>query len=340
MLLLLALIGLVIWTYQALHQPLAHNLENTYLTVPKGAGTQEIVRQLSNAGVLAYPRTLLLYLKVTGLGDSLKAGDYRLPSPISPLQLIAKLQTGQQKTVRITIIEGWTRWDIAQAMSKVPELKLPNSAAALKLMDDTRLIRAVDPQAPNLEGYLYPDTYFIAPETTPTQLIQTMVERTLKILASPEITTARNQRKLSVRQVLTIASLIETEAKLNAERPLVASVIYNRLQRNMSLGIDSTVIYASKLAGKWKNDGKVYQSDLDRESPYNTRRVVGLPPGPIASSSSASLQAAVQPAVSSYLFYVRNPDRNDGAHNFYDNETDFQRGVQALRDWEQAQGRR
>jgi UPF0755 protein len=123
---------------------------------------------------------------------------------------------------------------------------------------------------------------------------------------------------------------------LKDERPLVASVIYNRLKIGMPLGIDSTVIYASKLAGKWRNDGKVYQSDLDRVSPYNTRKVRALPPGPIASFGARSLEAALRPAETDYLYYVREPSRDDGAHNFYNNEADFQRGVQALRAWERA----
>jgi peptidoglycan lytic transglycosylase G len=136
------------------------------------------------------------------------------------------------------------------------------------------------------------------------------------------------------REVVTVASLVETEAKLAEERPKVASVIYNRLALDIPLGIDSTVIYASKLAGKWKNNGKVYQSDLDRDSPYNTRRVRGLPPGPIASPGASSLEAALNPLETHFLYYVRDPSRNDGAHNFYESESDFQRGVQALRDWE------
>ena len=102
----------------------------------------------------------------------------------------------------------------------------------------------------------------------------------------------------------------------------------------MALGIDSSVIYASKLAGKWKNDGKVYKSDLERQSPYNTRLQPGLPPGPIASPSLNSIEAALNPAETEFLYYVREPSRNDGAHNFYNNAADFERGVQALRNWE------
>ena len=151
---------------------------------------------------------------------------------------------------------------------------------------------------------------------------------------SPANAELARKMNLSPRQVVTTASLIETEAKLSDERPIIASVIYNRLKINMPLGVDSTVIYASKLAGKWKNDGKVYKSDVDRVSPYNTRLFTGLPPGPIASFGASSLRAALNPEQTDYLYYVRNPDRDDGAHNFYASEADFGRGVQALRNWE------
>jgi UPF0755 protein len=131
-----------------------------------------------------------------------------------------------------------------------------------------------------------------------------------------------------------VASLIETEAKLADERPLVASVIYNRLRKSIPLAVDSTVIYASKLEGKWRNDGKVYKSDVERRSPYNTRIHAGLPPGPISSPGESSLQAALNPSETDYLYYVREPSRDDGAHNFYSNGSDFEAGVQALRKWE------
>jgi len=105
------------------------------------------------------------------------------------------------------------------------------------------------------------------------------------------------------------------------------------------LGIDSTIVYASKLAGKWRNDGKVYLSDVNRRSPYNTRLFSGLPPGPVGSPGESSLDAALNPAQTDYLYYVREPSRDDGAHNFYAKESDFQKGVKALRDWERIQGR-
>ena len=139
---------------------------------------------------------------------------------------------------------------------------------------------------------------------------------------------------MSTRQIITTASIIETEAKLAEERPIVASVIYNRLKKDIPLAVDSSVIYASKLEGKWRNDGKVYLSDIQRRSPYNTRIYAGLPPGPVASPGESSLKAALYPETTDYLYYVRNPARDNGAHNFYANGADFETGVQALRKWE------
>ena len=118
---------------------------------------------------------------------------------------------------------------------------------------------------------------------------------------------------MSPRDIVIIASLIETEAKLKEDRALVASVIYNRLKKNMALGIDSTIIYASKLAGKWRDDGKVYLSDVNRRSPYNTRIFSGLPPGPVGNPGESSLDAALNPPQTDYLYYVRDPARDDGA---------------------------
>ena len=333
LLLLLVLGGLAFWTYRELRAPVAHQKAEQYLEIPRGSSPTEIINKLVAEGVLRRGWPLLVYIKLKGAGARLKAGEYRFPSPISPLGVLRKLEEGEQRLSRFTVIEGWTRWDIAGAMARLPELKLQSQGDALALMNDTKAIRDIDPQADNLEGYLYPDTYSFPPDTTPVEMIETMVRR-FRREWKPEWSERARSLKMTPRQIVTIASLIETEAKLKDERPLVASVIYNRLAKNISLGIDSSVIYASKLAGKWKNDGKVYRSDLERRSPYNTRLHSGLPPGPIASPGVRSLEAALNPASTDYLYYVRDPARNDGAHNFYNNEADFQRGVKALRDWE------
>jgi UPF0755 protein len=324
--------GFALWVYRELNTPVAHAASQQYVEIPRGTSPAETLARLKSAGVIRRDWPLRLYIRARGLGPTLKAGEYRFATPVSPFAVLRKLQEGEQRLARFTVIEGWTRWDIAAAMARIPELGLTDENAALRLMDNTSLISDIDPRADNLEGYLYPDTYSFPPNTTAPEMIAAMVRRFRQVWEGLAQEARASNR--TTREIVTVASLIETEAKLKEERPVVASVIYNRLNRGMALGIDSTVIYASKLAGRWRNDGKVYQSDLDRQSPYNTRLVRGLPPGPIASFGLSSLEAAVRPARTDYLYYVREPSRNDGAHNFYSNEADFWRGVQALREWE------
>ena len=321
------------WVYSDLHKAVSHNKSGQYIEIPKGSSPASIINKLVAEGVIKHEWPLKLYLKSTGKGSTLKAGEYDFPSPISPLSVVARLQQGQRRLNRITIPEGWTRWDIARAMVPIAELHLGSEAQALALMDNVNLIRDIDPKATNLEGYLFPDTYEFSPETTADGLIEMMVKR-FRSVWKPDWTERARSLNLSPREIVTAASIIETEAKLDDERPLVASVIYNRLQKNIPLAVDSSVIYASKLEGKWRYDGKVYLSDIQRRSPYNTRIYAGLPPGPVASPGESSLKAALNPANSDYLYYVRNPDRDDGAHNFYNNSRDFEVGVQALRNWE------
>ena len=330
---ILAMAAFGAWAYSDLRRPVAHSKAGQYIEIPKGSSPSTIVRKLAAEGVIKHEWPLKFYLKSTGVGSTLKAGEYDFPSPISPLSVLAKLQQGERRLNRLTIIEGWTRWDIARALTQVPEFHLTSEVQALELMSNVSLIGDLDPEAMNLEGYLFPDTYEFSPETTPAQLVEMMVKR-FRDVWKPDWTERARSLNFSPRQIVTTASIIETEAKLDEERPVVASVIYNRLQKNIPLAVDSSVIYASKLEGKWRYDGKVYLSDIQRRSPYNTRIFAGLPPGPVASPGESSLKAALNPVTSDFLYYVRNPARDDGAHNFYSNGAEFETGVQALRRWE------
>lgn len=321
------------WAYRQLNTPVRHARQGSYIEIPRGSSPAAIINKLSDEGVLTHKWPLTFYLKFTGRGSQLRAGEYNFPSPISPLGVLAKLREGERRLNRITIVEGWTRWDIATAMARIPQFQLQDANAALRLMDNVSLISDLDPIATNLEGYLFPDTYEFPPEMKAPELIEIMVKRFRKEW-KPEWSSQALKLDLTPRQIVTVASLVETEAKLAEERPVVASVIYNRLKKEMALGVDSSIVYASKLAGKWRNDGKVYKSDVERRSPYNTRIYSGLPPGPIASPGKSCLEAALNPAQTDYLYYVREPSRNDGAHNFYANESSFSQGVRALREWE------
>jgi UPF0755 protein len=311
-----------------------HTSHGNYVEIPRGSSPVTVINKLAAIGVIKHKWPLILYLKLTGKGAQLKAGEYDFPSPISPVGVVAKLREGEQRLLRLTVVEGWTRWDISSAMSKIPDLHLDDATSALPLMDNVTLISDIDPKAKNLEGYLFPDTYEFPRDTKPADVISIMVKRFRKEWKLDSFQRARDLG-FSPREIVTTASLIETEAKLSDERPLIASVIYNRLKKDMALAVDSSLIYASKLEGKWRYDGKVYKSDVERRSPYNTRLHAGLPPGPIASPGRSSLEAALSPAQTDYLYYVREPSRDDGAHNFYSNEADFATGVGALRNWEQ-----
>jgi len=334
LLFLIILAASAAWVYRDLHTPIRHTKQGQYVEIPRGSSPTAVVSRLAAEGIIKHKWPFILYLKFTSNGSQLKAGDYDFPSPISPLGVFARLRTGEQRLIRLTIVEGWTRWDISNAMSRIPELHLSDSTAALPLMNNVSLISDLDPTATNLEGYIFPDTYDFPPDTKPAAVIAMMVKRFRKEW-KPEWSQQAGKLGRSPRDVVTIASLIETEAKLSEDRPLIASVIYNRLRVGMALAVDSSLIYASKLEGKWRNDGKVYKSDVERRSPYNTRLRPGLPPGPIAAPGKSSLEAALYPAQTDYLYYVREPSRNDGAHNFYNNERDFGLGVRALRNWEQ-----
>lgn len=332
MLSILAAAGFTAWVWQDLHEKITHASAGETITVARGESLDQILQDLQSHKILQQTLPLRLYLKVTKTNPVIRSGSYTFPSPISPLEVLERLKQGGD-FARLTIIEGWTRFEIADAMVAVPSFKLKNRKQAMKLFDATNLIKDLDPQAKNLEGYLFPDTYFIDSNSTPTEVVKEIVNRFRDVWMN-KLKSRAEGRRMNAHQVVTEASIIETEAKLKSERPLVASVVENRLIQNIPLGVDSSLIYAAKLAGTWKNDGKVYQSDIDRVSPYNTRLNKGLPPGPIASPGLSSLEAAVSPASSNYLYYVRNPDRNDGAHNFYANAQSFEVGVRALRAWE------
>jgi UPF0755 protein len=304
-------------------------------TVNRGEPVDQALQKLHAEHLLPPPLVLRLYLKLTRQQPNIGAGTYSFPDRASPLEILALLQQGTNFE-RFTVVEGWNRFDIAEAMARVNVLKLSDRKDAMRLFNNTNLIQDLDPAAKNLEGYLYPDTYFLDPDTTGQELVSEMVSRFKKVWQQ-RLQNDAMRRRMRVHDAVVVASLIETEAKLPEERPVIASVIYNRLRASMPLSIDSTLVYASKLAGTWRNDGHVYLSDVNRVSPYNTRKISGLPPGAVGSPGLASLEAALNPAHTNYLFYVRNPCRNDGAHNFYSDEKGFEVGVAALRAWEKQQ---
>ncbi|HNG73939.1 MAG: endolytic transglycosylase MltG [Candidatus Obscuribacter sp.] len=335
-LLILGLAAAFFYFQMVLQEPVSHKLSEKIFTVARGSSLEETLKQMESDGIIKNALILRLYIKVSGHSPLVKAGDYKFPSPLNAREALAVLEAGGIQPRKLTVIEGWTRFEIADAMVKIPELKLASRKEALKLMDNVKLVQDLDTHVSNLEGYLFPDTYFVQSETTARALVEEMTVRFRQILKKVVGRTG-NPGRLSVHEAVTCASIIETEAKLQEERPVVASVIYNRLKLHMPLAMDSTVVYASKLAGKWKGNGIIYQSDLDLPSPYNSRKYKGLPPGPVGCPGESSLAAALNPVRSNFLYYVRDPARADGAHTFYNNAADFEVGVAKLRRWEAEQ---
>ncbi len=329
--LLLIIFGVfAFWIYSSMNSAHAHDKAEKYIQIPKGTTPSDIVAKLVSEGVLENSSAVSLYLKLSGSSAKLKAGDYRFPTPITPLEVIKKLEEGDERTTKLTILEGWTRWDIAKEIVKTfptSNGQVNDEASVLALFDDVSLVKDIDPLAKNLEGYLFPETYSIPKDSSTKQIVKIMVEQFRKEFKPDWIAQAQSLGK-TTHEIVTIASLIENESKIDAERPKVASVVYNRLQKSIPLGLDASNIYDAKLLGKW--DGVLNKSDLERDSPYNVRIKTGLPPGPISSPSASSLRAALNPEKTDFLYYVLDPNGN-GSHVFQSSAGDFERAKAACR---------
>ena len=336
-LVILAIIVFSWWVYRSLHTPHAHNKNNQYIQIPHGSSPGQIIAKLTSEGILPSEIPLKVYLKITGAGNQMQAGEYQFDSPITPLEVLAELKNGKLRTVKLTIPEGFTRFDIAKRIAgQFPQSQPAGEDAVLKMMDDILLIAAIAPDAKNLEGFMYPNTYYFPRSVTTGAILQKMVGEFKKVW-KPEYADRAAKLNMTPYQIITIASLIETETRLDEERPVVASVIYNRLKKGMPLGIDQTVVYIAKMENRW--DGVINKSDLESNSPYNTRKFVGLPPGPISSVSESAIKAALYPATTNDIYYVLNVEKNDKSHNFYSTAAEFERGKAAYQAWLKKQRR-
>jgi UPF0755 protein len=330
-LVILVIIVFTGWVYTALHNRHTHNKRNQYIQISHGSTPNQILGKLAAEGILSSQTPLKVYMKVTGNGNTMQAGEYQFRSPITPLEVLDELKKGKLRTVNVTIPEGFTRFDIAKRIAgQFPQNQPSGEEAVLELMNDVSLIKDIDPEARNLEGYMYPNTYSFPRSVSTQTIIKTMVDEFRKTWNNGYAEQARKMN-LNPHKVITIASLIETESRLDTERPVIASVIYNRVKRGMPLGIDQTAVYIAKMEHRW--DGVINRSDLESNSPYNTRKVIGLPPGPISSVSASSLKAALNPATTNYLYYVLNVQKNDKSHVFYETAAQFEVGKAAYQAW-------
>jgi UPF0755 protein len=305
-----------------LYQPYRGFTGSVMLEFAPGTGAPDIADLLVARGVLAHRLPFLIRCWIGHKRSHLKAGEYLFDRPLTPLDVYRKLTRGDVYLHTVVIPEGSDRFDIARILAERmaidPEDFLPRT-------EQTSLIRDLDPNAPSLEGYLFPDTYRFPRRATAATIIATMVARFRHIIQTrfPEEIAAGPE---ALHAAVTLASLVEKETPDFLERPMVAGVFTRRLERGMPLQCDPTVIYSARLAQR--PIGPIRASDVNFDSPFNTYRRAGLPPGPIASPGELSLRAAFQPADGDMLYFVSN---NHGGHIFARTLAEHQHNVARYR---------
>jgi UPF0755 protein len=317
---MVAAAGAAAVAYSRLHEPFrGYDSNEQLVSVPQGLGTRAIGARLVAAGVVRDELTFRLALWTTGRSRRLQAGEYRFDRPMTVSEVIGKIVRGEVDVIPITFPEGLTIADMSRVFQ---EAGLGTAASFVEAARSTTLIESLDPEARDLEGYLFPDTYSVSRQTDARALVRQMVER-FKHVATDALLTDANAEGFTPRQLVTLASIVEKETARADERPLVAAVYRNRLRARIALQCDPTVIYAMERAGRY--NGNIRKTDLEIDSPYNTYRYPGLPPGPIAAPGQGALEAAAHPADVEYLYFV---SRNDGSHAFAKTLEEHNRNVQ------------
>jgi UPF0755 protein len=322
LLLLLLALAVLAWfgtgAYRKVFFPFQGYANHTVVLIESGMPVSAIARTLQQHGVIANAGYFTRYYRMFFADRKLKAGEYLFDGPLSMRQVIEKLEEGKAILYKVTVKEGLWIGETAQLFEAAG---LFPAAEFRRAAGDPSLVRDIDPEAADLEGYLFPETYLVRKDITAREMATLMVKRFRQNFGNSFIWRARDIG-FSPRQAVILASLIEKETANRDERFLVSSVFHNRLRRNMLLDCDSTIIYALKKAGAY--DGDLRWNDLKSESPFNTRRHRGLPPGPIASPGIASLEAALYPESTDYLFFVA---KDKGSHYFSKSLAEHNRAV-------------
>jgi UPF0755 protein len=307
--LLLAVGGLLLIAAAAAYEarrrltPVARDAPEVLFTVAPGAPLARVARDLASAGLVRDARAVEWLARLRGQAGSLHAGEYRLRASLTPAEILDQMGEGRVATYPVIVPEGFTA---AQIGARLAAAGLVEPAAFASAVEDPALAASLGVPAARLEGYLFPETYQLPRGLTAEQVAGIMVRQFQQVWAELAPAAARD---LSMHEVVTLASIVERETGVPSERPRIASVFLNRLARRMRLESDPTVIY-----GIPSFDGNLRRRDLEDEAnPYNTYRITGLPPGPIASPGRAALAAVLEPEASGFLYFV---SRNDGSHVF------------------------
>lgn len=301
--------------------PHGRGREAVVIDIPHGTSTREISALLEERGVLS-SRLWFLAARAFQPRAKLLAGEYRFERAISPWSAFRKIARGEILYHRFTVPEGYNRFEVAQVLA---DEEFADREEFLKIADSPELVLDLDPQARNLEGYLFPETYSVPKGMPPAALAKLMVDR---FRVELEAVRGSDPADLSVHDAVTLASMIEKETGRGGERGLVSSVFHNRLRIGMPMQCDPTVIYGMVLDGRYK--GYLLSEHLRDRHEYNTYVHPGLPPGPIANPGRASLEAAYHPQSSGYLYFVAE-SRAAGTHVFSETLAAHQRAVTQYR---------
>ena len=285
------------------HPPL-EEWSMTKVFIPKGSTFPEIEKILEEKGVVRYPLAFRILVIGSRSATKLRHGEYAFPAPPSVLEVWEKLVSGDVARYQVTIPDGSTLYDIAQILGN---LELAAPAEFLETARSPAVASQLEIPGSTLEGFVFPDTYILVKDMSSVEILGVMVRR-FRRKFTPEMEEKAQESGFTLKEIVTIASIIEKETGMEAEKPLVSAVIRNRLSTGMPLQMDPTVIYGLKKIG-----GNLTKKDLRKNHPYNTYVNPGLPPGPISNPGLTSLVAAVEPADSEYLYFV---SRNDGSHHF------------------------
>ena len=312
----IAAIAYVGWQLQ---QPYKGFSEPVIVEFPRGTSTSQMAAKLSAEGVIRSP-WVFLAARVFRRGAHLQAGEYQFTRDASPLEVYGRIARGDIYYMELLVPEGFNMFDIATDVAKLGTMPAATFLAAAR---DPSLIRDLDPQAQTLEGYLFPNKYRVLRKTTAREICKMMTDAFRAHWKSLGAAAG-----VSVHDTVTLASLVEREARLPQERTMVSSVFQNRLRMGMKLGCDPTTVYAALLDGRYT--GVIHQSDLASENPYNTYTHAGLPPGPIANPGVGSIQAALTPSATPFLYFVAKGD-GSGGHTFSESLQQHEAAVTAYR---------
>jgi UPF0755 protein len=317
-----ALTGAALWTLLDLFSPYRSYSENVLFVVESGEQAPQVADSLVARGVLRHDLPFLIRYWAGRPRHSLRAGEYLFDRPLRPIDVYRKLVQGDVYLHVVVIPEGSDRFDIARILSSRLGL---DPQQVLRVTQLAAPIRDLDAAAPSLEGYLFPDTYRFARGVSAATVVLTMLTRFRHILAT-RLAKDLPGSSAGWHQVITLASLVEKETPEASERPLIAGVFERRLRTGMPLQCDPTVLYAARLDRR--PAGPITESDLELDSPYNTYRHPGLPPGPIANPGEASIRAVLHPAGGEALYFVAN---NHGGHVFARSLAEHQLNVSRYR---------